>query len=64
MKLFAARAEIDAEDIALLYRQLGFTTVHVLRRDHIADSGLTLTIRSDHAGVHRLPGSASSVADR
>jgi hypothetical protein len=27
MKLFAARAEIGAEDIALLYRQLGFTTV-------------------------------------
>ena len=27
MKLFAARAEIDAEDIILLYRKLGFTTV-------------------------------------
>jgi hypothetical protein len=27
MKLFAARAEIDAEDIILLYRQLGFSTV-------------------------------------
>jgi hypothetical protein len=27
MKLFAARAEIGAEDIILLYRQLGFTTV-------------------------------------
>jgi hypothetical protein len=26
-KLFAARAEIDADDIILLYRQLGFTTV-------------------------------------
>ena len=25
MKLFAARAEIDADDIILLYRQLGFT---------------------------------------
>jgi hypothetical protein len=27
VKLFAARAEIDADDIILLYRQLGFTTV-------------------------------------
>jgi hypothetical protein len=27
MKLFAARAEIDADGIILLYRQLGFTTV-------------------------------------
>lgn len=27
MKLFAARAEIDADDITLLYRQLGFSTV-------------------------------------
>jgi hypothetical protein len=27
LKLFAARAEIDADDIILLYRQLGFTTV-------------------------------------
>ena len=27
MKLFAARAEIDADDIILLYRNLGFTTV-------------------------------------
>lgn len=27
MKLFAARAEIDADDIILLYRRLGFTTV-------------------------------------
>jgi hypothetical protein len=27
MKLFAARAEIAAEDITLLYRRLGFTTV-------------------------------------
>jgi hypothetical protein len=26
MKLFAARAEIDADDIVLLYRQLGFTS--------------------------------------
>ena len=33
MKLFAARAEIDADDIILLYRQLGFTT---------ADEGLDL----------------------
>ena len=27
MKLFASRAETDAEDIALLYRHLGYTTV-------------------------------------
>lgn len=27
MKLFAARAEIDADDIVLLYRRLGFSTV-------------------------------------
>jgi hypothetical protein len=27
MKLFAARAEIDADDIILLYRNLGFSTV-------------------------------------
>lgn len=27
MKLFASRVETDAEDIALLYRQLGYTTV-------------------------------------
>ena len=27
MKLFASRVEYDADDIALLYRQLGFTTV-------------------------------------
>jgi Nucleotidyltransferase of unknown function (DUF6036) len=27
MKLFSSRAEIDAEDIALLYRELGYTTV-------------------------------------
>ena len=27
MKLFVARAEIDADDIILLYRQLGFATV-------------------------------------
>jgi len=27
MKLFAARAEIDADDIILLYRNVGFTTV-------------------------------------
>jgi hypothetical protein len=27
MKLFAARAEIDSDDIVLLYRHLGFTTV-------------------------------------
>ncbi|HXL88623.1 MAG TPA: hypothetical protein VN969_06490 [Streptosporangiaceae bacterium] len=27
MKLFAARAEIDTDDIVLLYRQLGFTAV-------------------------------------
>ncbi len=27
MKLFAARAEIDADDIILLYRNLGFTMV-------------------------------------
>jgi hypothetical protein len=26
--VFAARAEIDADDIILLYRQLGFTTVN------------------------------------
>jgi len=36
MKLFASRAEIDADDIALLYRQLGFTTV---------DEGLALVER-------------------
>ena len=27
MKLFAARAEIGADDIVLLYRQLGLTTL-------------------------------------
>ncbi len=27
MELFAARAEIDADDIILLYHQLGFTTM-------------------------------------
>ena len=27
MKLFSSRAEVDAEDIALLYRHLGYTTV-------------------------------------
>lgn len=27
MKLFASRAEVDAEDITLLYRHLGYTTV-------------------------------------
>lgn len=27
MKLFASRVEIDADDIAFLYRQVGFTTV-------------------------------------
>lgn len=27
MKMFAARAEIDADDIILLYRQLEFTAV-------------------------------------
>ncbi|MGH3258864.1 MAG: hypothetical protein ACRDOU_26275 [Streptosporangiaceae bacterium] len=38
MKLFAARAEIDADDdIILLYRNLGFTTV---------DEGLDLVERA------------------
>jgi hypothetical protein len=40
MKLFAARAEIDADDIILLYRQLGFTTV---------DEGLDL-VEQAHPG--------------
>ena len=37
MELFAARAEIDADDITLPYRQLGFTTV---------DEGLDLVERA------------------
>src|SRR5262249_2239315 len=36
MKLFASRVEIDADDIAFLYRQVGFTTV---------DEGLDLVER-------------------
>jgi len=43
MKLFAARAEIDADDIILLYRQLGFTTV---------DEGLDL-VEQARSGRHR-----------
>ena len=44
MKLFAARAEIDADDIILLYRQLGFTTV---------DEGLDLVEQAYQAGRSR-----------
>jgi Nucleotidyltransferase of unknown function (DUF6036) len=40
MKLFASRVEIDADDIAFLYRQVGFTTV---------DEGLDL-LRSMYQG--------------
>ena len=36
MKLFAARAEIDAEDIILLYRQLGFS--HSGRRSRLTNA--------------------------
>ena len=37
MKLFSSRVETDAEDIALLYREVGYTTV---------EEGLTLVERS------------------
>jgi len=46
MKLFAARAEIDADDIVLLYHQLGFTTV---------DQGVDLVENEGHSSVTGLP---------
>jgi hypothetical protein len=35
MKLFASRVETDADDIAFLYREVGFTTVEE-GLDHVA----------------------------
>jgi hypothetical protein len=46
MKLFSSRAEADADDIALLYRAVGYTTV---------DEGLDLVERAS-----RPPGATQS----